>query len=176
MTEKELNIVGHSLGIDVYSLKRTRLPDRILLPDDFYRNYYVIGKSNPTKEILDKLVSAGLMIQGEKFGDLVYIVTESGKIEFRKQYKAEVLDKFKPPRKSERNYLEFLSRDGDQTFAEFLGISPPRIEYGRGVDGMFGAVRMVSTKYPDLRGDWKFTKKEAKASYKEKLKSFRNVG
>lgn len=56
MTEKELNIVGHSLGIDVFSLKRTRLPERILLPDEFYRNYYAIGKSNPTKAVLENLM------------------------------------------------------------------------------------------------------------------------
>jgi hypothetical protein len=172
MTDKEFNIVGHALGVDVYSLKKSRFPDDLELPDRFYRNYYAIGEANRDKSILDGLVISGIMTSGEKFGNLVYLVTNPGQARFREQFKADVIDKAEPVKAPELNYERFLRRDGDQSFPEFLGIKLPVYEYGRSSAGYTGLVRMVSTKYPEVKGGYRKLKKDAKFSYKQKLKEF----
>lgn len=72
-------------------------------------------------------------------------------------------------------YQQFLHSDCGNTFAEYLGINVPVLEYDRPhlADGY--QYRYVRTSYiiwgPErIEGDWCRTKKEAKASYKAALK------
>jgi hypothetical protein len=73
--------------------------------------------------------------------------------------------------KSKQNYADFLHADYGHSFAEWLGIEVPEIEYH---PRNWKLVRMVSRKNK-YKGDyWNLpyfsTKKEAKADYKQRQK------
>lgn len=63
----------------------------------------------------------------------------------------------------QNNYHDYINADSGLTFAEFLGIERPRLEYGSFGYGGQGNYRYKS---PRGEGEWKPTMKEAKASYK----------
>jgi hypothetical protein len=67
--------------------------------------------------------------------------------------------------KAQEKYDSFLRADTGFSFAEYLRISVPQIEYRRRL------CRYVRRSYNQetIEGDWCTTKKAAKASYKSKL-------
>lgn len=87
MNDKELDIIGHSLGINVYHAKRSKKKKDKKLPKEFYRNYYCAGSSH---DDLSELQSRGLMVSWEQFGNTYFAVTESGIKLFREEFKKHV--------------------------------------------------------------------------------------
>lgn len=65
-------------------------------------------------------------------------------------------------------YARFLHADGGQTFAEWLRIDVPVLDYNWSLSG--GRYRYKSSR---AEGEWQPTKGEAKANYKAALKKRR---
>lgn len=162
----QMELISHSLGIDIYySLHSRRQSDKIL-PDKFYRNYFSSGESGDARKTLDELEKMEVVKSFLKFGNTIFVVTEFGIEWFRNQFKREVTDKFVMPSRSVVQYQDFLHADCGLTFAEYNGIKLPKFEYNSQY-----LVRMVSTKYEDVKGDWCELKRDAKSSYKIALKN-----
>lgn len=70
--------------------------------------------------------------------------------------------------KAQRRYFEYLRHDGYGSFADYLGIDVPIEEYK-----FEQGKRLVRFKNRNVKGEFRMTKKEAKASYKEVLKRYR---
>lgn len=64
-------------------------------------------------------------------------------------------------RTPKQRYMDYLYNDGGNSFAEYLGIDEPRIEFWN------GKCRYRSRQ---ATGTWEKLKKDAKASYKQALK------
>lgn len=149
-TKHQIGLLQHALGIN----ENRREP---------YRNYFLASGGHSDLADLESLVIAGLMTfrAAPSFcaeGDVVYHVTDAGR--------AIALAALPAPKKRTR-YDEYLAADTCQSFAEWLGIDVPEIEYGSWYpnDGKF---RMVSHL---AAGEWCDTQKAAKASYKAALKA-----
>lgn len=71
---------------------------------------------------------------------------------------------------AKRNYQEFLDADCGYEFHEFLGIEKPLIDYA--YNGKCRMYRIGNYRNASIYGEWKPTKKEAKASYKEALRKY----
>ncbi|WP_395406261.1 hypothetical protein ACHMW6_06210 [Pseudoduganella sp. UC29_106] len=156
-----ISLLHHSLGVR---------PDR----REPFRNHFVAGEGHHDMPDLLKLVEAGYMVRRPApafcgHGDEVFYVTEAGR--------AFALDNLPPPPKKSR-YDEYLDADYGHSFATWLCIDVPQVEH-RTIYLEGGKwreeCRLVRTGYGDYRkprieGEWKPTKKEAKASYKTALK------
>lgn len=173
MTPKQLEIVGHTLGTNVYNAKlSTRKKDKFL-PDEFYRNYFCAGtKKHDDYPILMELEKEALTERWTKFTNLYFGITQKGINKFREEFASQITTEFlnlPPIPKGKNTYMEYLDAEVCESFPEYIGIQLPEFEYDR-----FRGVRLVSTKYHNVWGDYKLTKKEAKVSYKEKLKAHLN--
>jgi len=156
-TKYQIGLLQHALGIN----ERHREP---------YRNYFLASSGHSDSADLESLVSAGLMTSraAPSFcseDDVVYHVTDAGQ---------EIAIAALPAPKKRTRYEEYLAADYGHSFAEWLGIDVPKIEYGSWYpnDGKF---RMVSHR---AAGEWCDTQKAAKASYKRALsasKEFREA-
>lgn len=164
LNNEQVDIIGHSLGINVYHARLSNDPKDKYLPDEFYRNYYCVGSvDNFTNEMID-LLDLGFIEKTNRFGQLYFHITEKGIDEFRKIFQSEISAKFIPLSKAKEKYREFLRTDVVDSFADYLMIYLPKREYNS-----IGMVRLVSTKYNDVKGQYCKTLKEAKLSYKESL-------
>lgn len=181
MTSKQMEIVGHSLGINVYNARETKDIQDTILPRQFYRNNFVVRTDKHHDfSILSELEKLNYMGRYTKFGDLVFYVTDKGIEDFRKQFKAEITDTFVPLKKSKQEYQDYLNSENDCSYDEWLGIQLPKFLYGKEMceyaiscDGYYSrGVIMVSTKYDDVKGEFCSNKKLAKASYKKALKEY----
>lgn len=156
ITAQQLGLLHHTLGVRPES----RTP---------YRNYFVAGPGHHDEPDLEALVAVGMMCYGAAPAfldedDVVYRCTEAGR--------AYALEHLRPAPKKSR-FQEFLAFDGGyETFADFLGIRVPEVEWNRewGKARRYRYVRRDWTYRQDVAGDWRPTKKEAKASYKEALR------
>lgn len=182
MNEKSLQLIGHSLGIDIrHAEMSSSLRDK-KLPEEYYRNHYCAGKIGSVKDedwiALDEMSHLLLVTPYEKFGNQVFAVTAQGRSEFEKIFTERVIDTFVPPEKSKQVYADFNEADTGLDFYEWLGIQLPEYQYfGRSAmtGGRVGyRVRMISTKYQSVKGEYCGTKKAAKASYKIALKRYKN--
>jgi len=149
-TKHQIELMQHSLGIN----ENRREP---------YRNYFLASGGHSDNADLESLVAAGLMTSraAPSFcaeNDVVYHVTDAGR---------EMAIAALPAPKKRSRYGEYLDSDTCQSFAEWLGISVPEIEYGHWYP-CSGKFRMTSKR---ASGEWCDTQKEAKASYKEALKA-----
>ncbi|MBU9822983.1 hypothetical protein J1782_24120 [Rahnella sp. BCC 1045] len=149
-TKYQIELMQHALGIN----ENRREP---------YRNYFLASGGHNANADLESLHTAGLMTSfaAPSFcaeGDVVYHVTDAGRaIAFASL----------PAPKTPTRYEEYLHADCGYSFAEFLGIDVPEIEYGSWYPNR-GKFRMVSRR---ATGEWCDTQKEAKSSYKEALKA-----
>lgn len=167
-TQVQIGLLHHALGVSVHQ----RRP---------YQNRFVAGPGHHDLEDLEALERAGLMerVRTPAFlaeSDIVFVVTETGRLA--------ALDALPPqPTPPKRTRLdEWRARDGSESFGEFLcGDRLPEFEWrtaARGQPaGRWGCeFRMFRCRYshcePEVRGEWKCTKKEARASYKAALKAF----
>lgn len=153
-TQHQIGLLQHALGIN----ERHREP---------YRNYFLASGGHSDNADLESLVSAGLMTSraAPSFcaeNDVVYHVTDAGQ---------EIAIAALPAPKKRTRYEEYLAADYGHSFAEWLGIDVPKIEYGSWYpnDGKF---RMVSR---SAAGEWCNTQKEAKSSYKKALSASKEL-
>ena len=181
MNDKQLDIISHSLGINLYHAKQsTRKRDK-LLPYEFYRNYYCYGESsdsNIDQDFID-LEKEGLIKRWNQINNLYFCVTDIGISFFRDYFEKEVTNTYVPLSKSKETYQEYCSSDGCyRDFSNFLDIQLPKVEryrswWGDDNTDLQGTIRMVSTKYDEVKGGWFKTNKDAKESYKEALKKYK---
>jgi len=149
ITKSQLRLLHHTLGVT---------PER----REPYRNHFVASVGHHDQPDLEKLEEAGLMARSPtpKFcnaSDMVFHVTEAGR--------AYALDNLPQPPKLSK-YEQYLRSESGLTFAEWLGIEVPKREY----EGYWSKDRRVRLKSDRATGEWAKTIKEARASYKEKLK------
>ena len=152
-----IELMQHALGIS----ERNR---------ESYRNYFLASKDSPDDLAWQELVVNGLATSGKapewSCGDVVYQVTEAGKT---------IAMSALPEPKKRTRYDEYLRSEVCESFGEWLGIELPIYEE-REVGRYKYEYRMVRRSraywdtYCDVRGEWKPTKKAAKASYKEALR------
>lgn len=156
VTEQQLGLLHHTLGLT----PKRRQP---------YRNHFVAGQRHHDLADLQALEQAGLMGRSPTpafcdVDDMVFHVTEAGK--------ALAIEKLPQSPKLTR-YGEYLDSDTGHSFAEFLGINLPRLEYDFPLRGptLYRYVRRDWRYAVDVVGEWKPTKKEAKATYKAALRA-----
>jgi len=161
ITQNQLGLLHHTLGVT----PKRREP---------YRNHFVASEGHHDLDDLKALEAAGLMGRSPtpKFcdaDDMVFHVTEAGR--------AYALDNLPHPPKLTK-YGEYLEADYGHSFAEWLGINPPRVEWNHkyGKESRHRYVRRDWQYRTEVAGAWKPTKKEAKASYKEALRRSRGMG
>ena len=162
LTDKQIGLISHSLGVNYYNAQVSKNPKHKVLPKEFYRNYFNYGELGADIIALEEM---GLIKYWDKFNNKYFSVTDKGIDLFKDVFKEGVTDKYVPLKKSMARYEAFLHADYGCTFHEYLGIRKP-IKQRK--DGL---LRLVSTKYDDLFGEWKPTLKEAKISYKAGLKA-----
>jgi hypothetical protein len=157
-TEYQLHLLHHTLGVT---------PKR----RESYRNHFVASEGHHDLADLKALEAAGLMGRSPtpKFcgaDDMVFHVTAAGC--------TYALDNLPQPPKPTR-YGQYLDADYGHSFAEWLGINVPRVEWNHqwGWEAKYRYVRLDWQYRTDVAGEWKSTKKEAKASYKEALRQRR---
>lgn len=166
-TSYQISLLQHTIGVR---------PDQ----RSPHRNHFVAGSGHQDMPHLERLVGGGLMEvrRSPAFlddGDIVFAATEAGK--------ATALQHLAPPPPPpKRNrYDEFLSADSDESLGAFLcGYRLPQFA-AREVRGSFASWRRSYEyrmyrecwdsyrKDREIQGEWKPTKKEAKASYKSAL-------
>ena len=147
-TQHQIGLLQHALGIN----ENRREP---------YRNYFLASGGHSDNADLESLVAAGLMTSraAPSFcadGDVVYHVTDAGR--------EKAIAALPAPKKRTR-YDDYLRSEVCESFAEWLGIDVPKVEYGSWYPNS-GKIRMTSRR---ATGAWCSTKKEAKASYKQVL-------
>lgn len=173
MTDNQLDIVAHTLGIEYYNAKHSQSLGDKILPTEFYRNYYCACREDGTPDpILVELEELGFMVRWIKFSNLMFRVTDEGIKAFRKQFTEEVTNTWVEPPKSKRNYIEYLN-GGCESFSDYLGIVVPKIESEWDYKTRGYVWRYCSRKYVGVNGDWKSKKVDAKASYKLALKEYK---
>lgn len=162
ISDHQLHLLHHTLGLR---------PDR----RDSYRNYFVAGAGHLDQPDLESLVAAGLMKRQKsprflESGDEVFSATDAGL-----QYAIDHLPQPEPQR-NRGLYDEYLAAEPACSFGEFIcGRKLPRwecrISNGKWECRMFRRDPYGAT---EVTGEWCKTKKEAKASYKAKLKEYRD--
>ncbi len=114
-------IIGHSLGIDIYSSFLSDRQKDKHLPLDFYRNYYCYGYDKDGTK-LDKrmclMLRLGLIKTWSQTGCLYFCITDKGIKLFRAKFKREITDTYKPPSKSKQRYQRYL--EYGEMFDSFL--------------------------------------------------------
>lgn len=77
----KLDIMGHTLGVNVYHAMRSELKKDKRLPKQFYRNHFCAGKNCSDIATINELISSGYMASGKVINDgedTLYYVTEAG--------------------------------------------------------------------------------------------------
>lgn len=149
---------------------------------DGHRNHFVAGPGHFDMPDLEALESMGLMIRTRTPAfcdpeDIVFRASEAGRALAIEQLPAPV------PPKIQSQHHQWLDADSGFSFGEWLcGGRLPRFEtrgyldYGPRNTREYRMYRMSGYGYSswrDVEGQWASTKKEAKASYKLALKSYR---
>lgn len=168
LSENQLNIIGHSIGINLYHARLSYNPKDKVLPSEFYRNYYCVGTPQGFNDDMKYLESIGFIEKSMHHNQLYFHITTTGINYFKEMFTNEVTNTYVPLSKSKNTYREFLHDDGYGNFSDYLNIDLPKQE--RSKEG----IRLVSTKYNTVKGEYCKTIKEAKISYKTALKTFKN--
>lgn len=86
LTESELKIIGHSLGINTYHAKLSKKKKDKQLPKEFYRNYFCASVNHKDFPILSDLQLKKLMISWTRFDNIYFSVTDEGIQLFRTEF------------------------------------------------------------------------------------------
>lgn len=89
LQEKHINIIGHTLGVNVYHAKRSKFKKDKKLPKEFYRNRFCAGEGSSDISGIRDLVSMGHMKAGRVINDgrdTLYYITDEGISMFRKLF------------------------------------------------------------------------------------------
>lgn len=169
LTEKHFDLIAHSLGINLYNAKVSKIKKYKFLPNEFYRNYFCSSEGSEDYLILKELEEIKYTESWHQNGHVYFMVTEKGINEFKEYFSKEVTQNRPKLTKSQENYQDYISADTGMSYEDWLGITPPKREYSKNYEW----VRFVSQKYPSVKGSYKLTIKEAKKSYKDALISFK---
>lgn len=93
ITFKHAEILGHSLGVNLYHAKQSGKKNDKKLPKEFYRNRFCAGEGHDDFPTLQSLEKMGYMAQGQKINegrDTLWFVTEEGKKRLREYFEAVV--------------------------------------------------------------------------------------
>ena len=156
ITDRQLSILHHTLGLR---------PDR----REPWRNHYLAGQGHHSLPDLELLERAGLMQRRSPplfcaEEDVLFTCTEKGKA-----LAVELL----PPEPKRTKYQDYLHSESADGFAWHLGINLPKYESRvRNNHIEWRMYRILRGRYwdRDVQGDWRKTKKDAKAIYKCELK------
>lgn len=89
MTYEQADIIGHSLGINVYHAKTTTRKRDKKLPKEFYRNRFCTSDGHGDLPTIYSLESLGYMAQGSKINNgqsTMWFVTDDGILHFREWF------------------------------------------------------------------------------------------
>ncbi len=89
MTFKQVEILGHSLGVNLFRAKESNKKKDKKLPKEFYRNRFCAGDGHDDLSTLQSLEKIGYMAQGQKINegrDTLWFVTEEGERRFRESF------------------------------------------------------------------------------------------
>ena len=101
LTLKQLLLISHSIGIDMFNaVMSDKLKDKTL-PVEFYRNYFNTSKNSSDYVEISKLVDLGIM---RSRNPDYYHVTESGLEKFKNQFSEIAI--YMPKNKMDINYLK----------------------------------------------------------------------
>ena len=90
ITEREFEILGHSLGIHPKTCKGSKRKKDKKLPEEFYRNRFIAGPGHTDFKVLISLEEKSLMARWSNPTTLdqwTFFVTEIGEFRFRKYFK-----------------------------------------------------------------------------------------
>lgn len=157
ITKQQYQLLWHTLGITATS----REP---------YRNHFVTGGGNSELADLEQMVELGAMkrVPTPAFispDQIVFAVTEEG-------VREAILALPQVAHKNRSRYDEYLSSEYGNSFADFLGIALPKVNYR---NGHYQYSRLKYDQYhqrQEIAGEWFPTKKAAKQSYQKKLSAF----
>jgi hypothetical protein len=161
ISANQLGLLWHTLGIRPEDRNRRTVT----------RNYFLTSPSYDDANNLDVLVAAGLMACGKPpafcdQSEVVYRATQDGE--------RVALGKLPPLPKLTR-YEQFLDADIDCTFAEWLGIENPKLEFsGRSVGKSRASMRAGAASGGAIRrtGSWATWTRKRPASCTTRSKSF----
>ena len=96
-TENQIEIISHSLGVEIKSILKNKAKTKRVLPADFYRNRFVttVGSKHSDEDTLLELESLGLMKRGKiNRGEMwCWYLTQEGIEEFRNHFNKLVAEK-----------------------------------------------------------------------------------
>ena len=75
ITLEQAELIGHSLGINVYGCYKSKRAKDKKLPSKFYRNYYASSKNSDANKIISSLIILDFIVQGQNWN---FHVTELG--------------------------------------------------------------------------------------------------
>ena len=158
VTPYQLGLLHHTLGVN---------PER----REPYRNHFVASPGHHDIDHLEVLVAMGYMARGYRPAfleddDVVFQCTDAGRA-----YALVHLPQ--PPKRSK--YEDYRRSESSSSFAEWMGIDVPRVDvdHRSGHQTLYRYRRDSLFSWENVTGEWKSTKKEAKASYKEALRKRR---
>jgi hypothetical protein len=91
ITFKETEILGHSLGVNILSAKRSIKKRDKKLPKEFYRNRFCAGDDHEDLPVLQSLEKMGYMARGQKINGgraIIWYVTDEGIKRFREYFES----------------------------------------------------------------------------------------
>lgn len=91
ITFKQVEILGHSLGIDLLHAKQSTKKIDKKLPAEFYRNRFCAGDGHDDLPTLQALEKMNYMAQGQKINegrDTLWYVTDEGIKRFRECFES----------------------------------------------------------------------------------------
>lgn len=94
MEVRLLEILGHTLGVNVYHAKNSKLKRDKKLPKEFYRNRFCAGENHDDINTLKELVLLGYMETGFTINqgkDTFYHATDLGTEKFIEEFKKYVI-------------------------------------------------------------------------------------
>lgn len=89
ITFEQCEILGHSLGINVFHAKNSHKKKDKKLPKEFYRNRFCAGDGHSDLATLQELEKMGFMVQSHKINDgrdTIWCVTDEGINSFREYF------------------------------------------------------------------------------------------
>lgn len=150
----------------MFTMQDSNKPKDKFLPDEFYRNYYCVGSEIGFTQEMIELEEIGFIEKWMHGKQLYFEITKKGIEYFKDYFIREITCKRKHISKSSQRYNDYLDADCSENFKEYLGIEMPKREYSK------EGVRLVSTKYNNVKGSFFKTLKDAKSSYKTSLKDY----
>ncbi len=83
MKTRHIELIGHSLGINVYHAVRSSKQSDRKLPKEFCRNYFAASEGHTDYKDLCEIEGDGFMERYTRFNNLYFGVTEQGIEKFK---------------------------------------------------------------------------------------------